>query len=179
MRCERFERLLSRYVDNELDPDLAASANEHVRVCMVCEARLAQYQQMREMLRSAGRAVPELTETQEDYWTLLKGRLEEPATPSNILSGPWKWPVTSTAAAAVLIGALVWIPSWGSRTPPPPEPPVAVNPLEEVERPDDVSPPERRLPHRGIGVVPVGPEPHWPRQAPRVEGSQDQEMVWF
>lgn len=179
MRCERFERLLSRYVDNDLDPEVAALANEHVRVCMVCEARLAQCQQMRELLRSAGRGIPDLAETQEDYWTVLKGRLDGPATSRNILPGPWKLPVASTAAAAVLIGVLVWIPSRGSHTPPPPEPPIAVNPQEEVERPGDTSPPERRLPHRGLGVVPVGPEPRWPRQAPSGEGSEAQEMVWF
>jgi anti-sigma factor RsiW len=56
MHCEQAQGLLDGYLDNALSTHETLAMQEHIKICKSCSAILAAYQQMRQTLRTEGRA---------------------------------------------------------------------------------------------------------------------------
>ena len=72
MTCEQLVTYLSEYIDNELDEELTAAAQEHLATCENCRVVLDTTQKMIVLYRTHGRrAIP--AERRERLFKSLKG----------------------------------------------------------------------------------------------------------
>lgn len=100
MNCKQVSDLLSPYLWNELDADRSARVREHLNVCLVCAAEVAQARELDARLRGAILAEPA-------FAGALEQRIRESIAPR---SRRWIGIAASFAAALVMagIGYRVW-----------------------------------------------------------------------
>src|SRR6185295_7889937 len=60
MTCEETNHQLSQFIDDVLPPSLRASIEEHLDICPVCRAHVAEFRSLSRNLRQLSRPVPPL-----------------------------------------------------------------------------------------------------------------------
>ena len=107
MRCSAVRRLLSPYMDDDLDPVERDAVSRHLEVCRVCSAELGEYQRIRDRLRGVADSRPEMPGDSGYFWQGVKRRLDAP--PAKIVRFPVLLRVigASAAAAIVILGIVV------------------------------------------------------------------------
>ena len=112
MRCSAVVRLLSRYLDDDLDSATQEAVSRHLSVCSVCAAELSEYQRIRGQLRGLSASFTGSDEDDSAYWTEIKEKMSRP--PARIVRlNVWRGALV--AAAAVLFLALALIGLRGGR----------------------------------------------------------------
>ena len=113
MDCGAYQRWLSSYIDELLEPSQRAELEQHLPGCDRCRADLASLQRMLRALRTLeSPAPPDLLPgiheqlLREPWWRGLLRRFAAPWPASLPLHG------AALAAAAVLIVAIVGVPTW-------------------------------------------------------------------
>lgn len=102
MNCDRIERLLGVYVDDEVPPTVRDEIESHVSVCGNCRTELREFQELAVAL--AGRdpvSVP------PDLWSAIQRRLELKVRPRRLFFQAFgRRPVQALAASIVIVVGL-------------------------------------------------------------------------
>jgi hypothetical protein len=96
MSCERYRALVSAYVDGDLTPEERARLHEHLRQCRDCTALLADYRQVRALMRGLGPLEPP---------PALRSAVQVRTRGRAVRRSVWV-PLTRGLAAALVIGLL-------------------------------------------------------------------------
>ena len=115
MRCDKFEKMLGHYMDDDLKAPDRDAMRRHLDVCTVCAALYAEHRLMGQRLRAAAASIPDPEENAEAFWDGLRGRLD-PAPRAFVLpSVPRRAALPAVGfAAAILFGSLLWYSAGGS-----------------------------------------------------------------
>ncbi len=126
MRCKQAQKLVSEYVDGNLDERRAAELEKHLESCPDCREILKDLRGIVREARSLKTVVPPEAVWQKISGSLDGARLEEPAprksapvvAPGRALF-PSRRPVWAAAAAALVIalGGLALLRPWSARVP--------------------------------------------------------------
>lgn len=124
-RCADIERLVTAYVDGDLDDQRSSAVRGHLRTCAACAERAGDEARVRELAADL-----ELVEPPRDLWSAIDARLAEAEigdsrrSSASLAVRRWVestrrnlWPIgLGAAAAAVLL--VLWLPGAGERDAP-------------------------------------------------------------
>ncbi len=125
MRCKQAQKLVSEYVDGNLDECRAAELEKHLESCPECREILHDLQGIVREARSLKTVVPPDAVWRRIGGALAGARLEEPARRGESAAAPGRAlfplrrPVWAAAAAALVIalGGLALLRPWNARVP--------------------------------------------------------------
>jgi predicted anti-sigma-YlaC factor YlaD len=106
VKCKAVQKMMSRYLDDELSSGARDSVDAHLAQCAACEAEYAAQRQLWGLLARAEPIQP------PDVINAVAARLAEPRGSPAFLAGLQLRTLSYAIAAAVLVGLFVWTGVW-------------------------------------------------------------------
>lgn len=75
MSCEKYQKLMMGYIDNELSDEEKVAFTDHVQSCAQCSSELAHFQKLKKVTNGMTLTSPE-DKVWADYWSGIYNRIE-------------------------------------------------------------------------------------------------------